>query len=81
MLWLRQFQHRVPLVCLLQCSLPCETLLDTVMHHGSQCSAVWPPTLELFEEAAALASAKNVNRRDSSIIMLREILSVIILLR
>jgi len=43
--------------------------------------AVWPPTLGLFEEAAALASAENVNRRDFSIIMLREIPSVIILLR
>ena len=36
-LCLRQFQYRLPLLWLLQCSLPCENLFDTVMHHGSQC--------------------------------------------
>ena len=35
-LWLRQFQHRLPLLCLLHCLLPCQNPFDTVMHHGSQ---------------------------------------------
>jgi len=39
-LWLRQFQPRLSLMCLLQCLLQCETPLNTVMHHHSQCSAV-----------------------------------------
>ena len=52
MLWLCQFQHRLPLVCLFQCSLLRENPLDTVMIMARNVPAVLPPTLRLFEDCA-----------------------------
>ena len=59
-LWLRQFQHCLPLFCLLQCSLPCENPFDTATHHGSQCphcvATLFAALVNAVEETAASAT-------------------------